>query len=213
MLDDGQDSKDFPPSIQYEILCNTTQQMKSRNHQANGWQTNRPIPRHGHILLLWVSQMLRVLIGDERIPCLFHFCPFPYLCFGCSPCLHHFPADLGENHPSRSHHCLLTSRSGLSFLWTTKQSPLLTTILDLVLVLRVGMLFRSSFTYLCLFLSLFLFPFLLFTWWALNGLDCQAYSLLSHVQKHDLSSSMYLALRLLHLLAIVQIRLHQNLPR
>ena len=117
---------------------------ESKNHQATDWKTSRPIPRHGHILYL--------------------FDPFLRLCFGENPCLHLCRAGKGENHLYEDHHCLLTSLSCHSFLWTTtKQSPLLTTIRDLVPVHRQRMLFQFFWIVLCLFL----FPFLLF--FSLNG--------------------------------------------
>ena len=188
MLDGWQGSKELPPSMRYEPLCKATQQMKSRNRQANGWQTSRLIPKHGHILLHWVFLRLKVQIEDEILPCLFLFGPFLCLCSGCSPCLHLYLAGKSESHTSESLRCLLTSLSCLSFLSTTKQSPLVTTIQDLVLVLRQRMLFRSS--WICLYLFPIPFPFLLFTWRPLYRLHFQAYSLSSHVQKHYLSSSM-----------------------
>ena len=40
---------------------------------------------------------------------------------------------MAKTHPSESHQCLLTVLSCLSVLWSTKQSPLLSTIRDLVL--------------------------------------------------------------------------------
>ena len=39
----------------------------SRTRQANGWQTSRPIPRHGHIRLHRVFQRLKVQIEDKRL--------------------------------------------------------------------------------------------------------------------------------------------------
>ena len=60
------------------------------------------------------------------LPCLFLFGPFLCLCCGDNRCLRLCLGGKGENHPSDSHHCLLTSLSCPCFLWTTKQSPLLT---------------------------------------------------------------------------------------
>ena len=54
-LDGWQGSKGLPPSMKCDVSVRATQQLKSRT-QANGWQTNRPIPRHGCILLHWVFQ-------------------------------------------------------------------------------------------------------------------------------------------------------------
>ena len=156
--DGKQDSKCVPPFMQCELLCKTTQYLKSRNRQSHGWQTNRLIPKHGRILFRWVFLRLKIRIEDKFLPCLFLFGPFLYLCCGDNPCLRLCLGGKGEIHPSDSHHCLLTSLSFLCFLWTTKQSPLLTKFRDLVLVLRQGMLFRFFRIYLCAFL----FPFLFF---------------------------------------------------
>ena len=94
----------------------------------------------------------------ELLPCLFLFGTFPCLCSGHNPCLRLYLAGKGENHPSESHHCLLTSLSCLCVLWSIRQSPLLTTFQYLVLVLRQGRLFRFFWIYLCAFP----FPFLFF---------------------------------------------------
>ena len=158
VLDGWQDSMELPPSTQFKLSYKTTQQMKSRTRQSNGWQTSRPIPRHGHILLHWVFQRLKVRIEERFLPCLFLFDPFHYLCSGESPCLRPCLAGTGENLPHGSHHCLRTSPACLSVLWTTKQSPLLTAIHDLAFVHHQRMLFRPFWIVLCLFL----FPFLFF---------------------------------------------------
>ena len=59
----------------------------------------------------------------------------------------------------------------------------------------------------------FPFPFLLFTWWPLNGLDCQAHSVSSHdrnmISRHQCS----LARQSLHPWLVVQSRLQHSLPR
>ena len=123
-----------------------------QDRQANGWKTNRLIPRRGHTLLHWVFQRLTIRIEERFLLCLFLFDPFLCHCFWESPCLHLCRAGKGENHPSENHHCLLTSLSCLSFLRTTKQSPLLTTILDLVPVHLQRRLFRSFWIVPCLFL-------------------------------------------------------------
>ena len=93
--------------------------MKSRNRQADGWQTSRQIAKHGHILLHWVFQKLKVEIEAKFLPCPCLSGPFLCLCSRCSPCLHFFLAGKGK-------------------------SPLLTTIQDLVVDLRQRMLFWSS---------------------------------------------------------------------
>ena len=186
VLDAWQDSMELQPSMQYEPSCRTNQHFDSGFVQSNGWRTNRLIPRRGHILLHWVFLRLTIRNEERFLLCLLLVDLFPLPLFWENPCLHLCRTGKGENHPSEDHHCLLTSLSCFSFIWTTKQSPLLTTIRDLAPVHRQRMLFRSFWIVLCLFL----FPFLLFTWRPLNGLDCQAHSVSSHVQKYDLSSSM-----------------------
>ena len=136
--DGRQHSKRAPPSKQCALSCYTIQQLESKNHQVTDWKTSHQIPRRDYILLLQVLQRLKVRI----LPCLFLFGTFPCLCSGNNPCLRLYLTGKGENHPSESHHCLLTSLSCLCVLWSTKQSPLLTTFQNLVLVLRQGMLFR-----------------------------------------------------------------------
>ena len=172
--------------MQNKTLYRTTQHLESRNHQSSDWQTKRLIPRPWpHPSSLGVS-VLRIGIEEGFLPCLFPFFdPFPCLCSGYTPCLLLCRAGKGENHPYGKPSCLLTSPSCFSFLQTTKLSPLLATIRDLALVHCRRMLFRSFWIVLCLFL----FPLLLLTWRPLNGLDCQAHSVSSHVQKCDLSSS------------------------
>ena len=182
--DGRQDSKRVPPLKQCELSCYTIQQLGSKNHQATDWKTSHQIPRHGFFFLLQVLQRLKVQIEDELLPCLFLFGTFFCLCSGHNPCLRLHLAGKGENHPYESHHCLLTSLSCLSFLFSTKQSPLLTTFQNLVLVLRQGRLCRFLWMYLCALFSLFFS-----TWRPLYGLDYQTHSVSSHVQKHDLSSS------------------------
>ena len=56
MFDGCQDSTELPPSMQYKTLYRTIQHLESRNHQSNDWQTNRVIPRHGHVLLRSVPE-------------------------------------------------------------------------------------------------------------------------------------------------------------
>ena len=131
--------------------------------------------------------------------CFFLFGTSLCLCSGSYPCLCLYLAGKGENHPSGSHHCFLTSLSCLCVLWSTKQNPLVTTFQNLVLVLRQVRLFRFFWIYLCAFL----FPFLFFfTWWPLNGLDC-------HTQCRPMSRNMIfhhqssLASQSLHLWPIV----------
>ena len=165
LLDGWQGSKMVPPSTQYKLSCKTIQQLESRNRQSTGWETSHPIPRHVHILHHRVLQWLRVRIEDKRPSLPFPFWSFPLPLFwlkslplfkvrilACAFCT----TDEGENYPSESHHCSLTSPSCLSFHWSTKQGPLLTTFRNLVLVLRQGMLFRSF------WICLRPFPFLFF---------------------------------------------------
>ena len=57
--------------MMYEPSCKTTQQMKSRIRQANGWQTSRLISKHGRILLQCVFQKLKVQIENKFFACLF----------------------------------------------------------------------------------------------------------------------------------------------
>ena len=191
--------------------CKTTQYLKSRNRQSHGWQTNRLIPRHGRILFRWVFLRLKIRIEDKFLPCLFLFGPFLCLCSGDNPHLRLCLGGKGENHPSDSHHCLFTSLSCLYFLWTTKQSPLLTKFRDLVLVLRQGMLFRFFRIYLCAFL----FPFLFFfsaggpnMVWTARHTQCRPMSrnMIFHHQRN-------LARQSLHPWPIVQSRLQHSLPR
>ena len=181
VLDGWQSSKGLSPSMQYELSCKTTQHLESRTLQANGWKTSRPIPRHVHILLHWVFQRLKVRIEDKLLPCLSLFCPFPCLCSGYNPCLRlylpfwmpllpfdkpllsFFPLD----HQTRSSSC---HHSGSCACSSPKNA--LQVLFDRPLPFP------------------FPFPFLLFTWRPFTGVDCQAYSLSSRVQKHDLSSSM-----------------------
>ena len=106
MLDGSKDSTGLPPSVQYKSLCRTTHHQACRSYESNDWQTNRLIPRPGHILLHWVFPRLRLRIEDRSLPCLFLFDPCLFLCFGESPCLHLYRAGKGENHPCGSHHCL-----------------------------------------------------------------------------------------------------------
>ena len=75
----GKISMELPPSVQCELLCKTTQQLKSRNRQSNGWKTSRLIPRRGHILLHchWVFLRLKIRIEDKFLPCFFLFWSFP----------------------------------------------------------------------------------------------------------------------------------------
>ena len=129
-----------------------------RIYQATDWKTGHQIRKHGYIVLLQVLQRLKVPIEDELLPCFFLLGTFPYLCSGNNPCLRPDLDGKGENYPSESHHCLLTILSCFCVLWSTKQSPLLTTIQNFVFVLRQGMLFR----FLCIYPWAFLFLFLLF---------------------------------------------------
>ena len=167
--------------------------------------------QHGHFILHWVFQRVKVRIEDKLLLCFFLFGLFPCLCSGYDPCLRFYLARKGENHPSEIHHCLLTSLSCLSFLWTTKQSAHLTTIHDLVLVHRQRMLFRSFWIFFYLFLCLFLFfsstggPCIV---WTVRHTHCRpiSKSIISHHQCG-------LVRRLLHLWPTVQSRLQHNLPR
>ena len=150
VLDGWQDSRELPPFMQYEPLCRTTQHLESRNRQSNCWKSSHKIPRDGYILLQ-VLQRLKVGTEDELLPCLFLFGTFLCLCSGFYPCLFLYLAGKGENHPSESHHCLLTSLPCLCVFWSTKQSPLQFRILCLLF-------FRLFWKHLCVFL----FPFLFF---------------------------------------------------
>ena len=105
--DGRQDSKRVPPSKQCELSCKTTQQLESKNQQATDWQTNRLIPRRGHILLHRVFMRLRIQIEDELLLCLFPFSSFLCLCARYNPCLCLYLAGKGETHSSESHHSLL----------------------------------------------------------------------------------------------------------
>ena len=100
VLDGWQDSMELPPSMQFEPLCRTTQHLECRNHRSNDWQTNRLIPRPGHILLHWVFLRLRIPIEERFFPCLFFFGPFPCLCSWYNPYLLLCRAGKGENPPS-----------------------------------------------------------------------------------------------------------------
>ena len=159
----------------------------------------------------WVFLRLKIRIEDKFLPCLFLFGPFLCLCCGDNPCLRLCLGGKGENHPSDSHHCLLTSLSCLCFLWTTKQSPFLTKFRDLVLVLRQGMLFRFFRIYLCAFLFPFLFflsaggPYMV---WTARHTQCRPMSrnMIFHHQRN-------LARQSLHPWPIVQSRLQHSLPR
>ena len=63
-------SEGLPPSMQCKLSYKITQQLRLRTRQADGWETSRLIPRHGHILLHWVFLVLKVQIEDKRLPCL-----------------------------------------------------------------------------------------------------------------------------------------------
>ena len=139
-------------------MCWMAGKMESRNHQSSDWQTNRLIPRPDHILLHWVFVRLRIRIEDRFLLCIFLYDPFFCLYFGESPWVHLCPIGKGENHSYGSHHCLLTSPSCFSFLWTTKLGLLLAAIRDLALAHHQRMLFRSFWMVPCRFL----FPFLFF---------------------------------------------------
>ena len=76
-LDGWQGAKELSPSMQFEPSCKTTHQMKSRNRQANGWQTSRQNSKQGLILLHWVFQRLKVQIGNKC----FFFLSFPIFFF------------------------------------------------------------------------------------------------------------------------------------
>ena len=139
-----------------------------------------------------VSLFLRCFRGwkvwseDERLPCLFLFGTFPCLWSGNNPCLRLYAAGKGENppfwkpslpfdnpflplrplvHQAKSSSDHISESCACSSL--RKALPLL---LDFPLCFP------------------FPLPLLLFTWRPLNGLDCQAHSVSSHVKKHDLSS-------------------------
>ena len=75
--DGWEGSKRLSVLTQYELTCKTTQQVRLRTRQANGWKTNCPAPRHLRILLHWVFQRLKVLIGDKRLPFPLTFWSFP----------------------------------------------------------------------------------------------------------------------------------------
>ena len=93
--------------------------------------------------------------GGGTVPSLlFLFDPFLCLSFGESPCLHLCRASKGENRSSENHHCLLTRLSCLSFLWSTKQSPLPATIRDLALAHHQRMTFGSFWIIFCFSCSL-----------------------------------------------------------
>ena len=72
--------------MQFEPSCKTTQQMKSRNRQANGWQTRRQNPKHGLILPHWVFQRLKVKIGNKCLSLPSFRILFFNICSGCSLC-------------------------------------------------------------------------------------------------------------------------------
>ena len=130
--------------MQYELSCKTAQQLRLRTCQANGWKNSHLILRHYHILLHWVFQRLQksMLRVSALLTLTFLVLASAFVRVE-NHCLRLYLAGNCENHPSESHPCLSTSLSHLSFLWTTKQSALVTTIHDPVLVLHRGMLFRS----------------------------------------------------------------------
>ena len=95
------------------------------------------------ILLHWVLPRLKVLIEDEHLPHPFLFFVFPsafvrveILAFTL------FWLVSAKTTFLEAFICLSKNLSCLFFLWTTKQSLLLTTIECLVLVLHQGLLFR-----------------------------------------------------------------------
>ena len=157
--------------MQNELSCRTTQHLESRNRQSNDWKTNRLIPRRGHVLLHWVFLRLKVQIGERFFLCHFLLDPFLCLCFGERTTL------------LKTITAFLTSLSCLSFLWTTKKSPLLTTIRIIVPVHRQRMRssgpFGSSFTFSFSF-SFTSLHLAAHEWSGLPGI--QAYSLSSLVQ-------------------------------
>ena len=180
--DDWQGSEWLLPYMQCGLSCKTTQQLRLRNRQANGWKTSRLIPKNGHNLLHWVFRELKVQIEHKRLLWSSFFGPFLCLCSGCNPCLRLFLTRKCENHNFWKPSLPFEMLSYLSCLWTTKRSPLLTTIQDRVLVIHQRMLFLFH-------VNLPLpFSFLLLTWRPFEWSGLPAYSLLSHVQKHDLSS-------------------------
>ena len=129
--------------------------------------------------LLTVPILLVIAKSTRSWNFLFLLSSDPYL-FLCTSDIHYLYLFLDErydNHLQEGCSSLSKNLSCLFYPWTTKHYLLLTTIQGPVLVLHQGMLHR------CLYL------FLLFTWRPLNGLDCEVYSLSSHVQKHDLSPS------------------------
>ena len=145
------------PCKKKKSLYRTTQHLESRNHKSNDWHTNSLIHRPGHIFLHWVFLRLRIQIEDRFLPCLFLFDPFflPFFflvkVLACNL--------VGKKHPFGSHHCLLTSPSCLSFLWTTKLGPLLAAIKDLAFVHHRRILFQFLWVVPCLFPSPFFFFF------------------------------------------------------
>ena len=76
VLDGWQGSKRVPPSMQYDFSCKTTQQLKSKNRQATGWKTSRPIPRHAIFLSSGVSEA-ESLDWGHALPLPFPFWSFP----------------------------------------------------------------------------------------------------------------------------------------
>ena len=174
--DDGQGSKGLMPSMQY-APCHTMQLSNKRNRQLS-WNINRLIPRHDCILLHWVFPRLKVQIGGEHVPYPFLFGPCLCLCAGWNHCLNPFLVGKYENHLSKSSRCLSESLSCPVFPWTTKHHHLLTSVWGPVLVLHQRMPFFVPLNPTLPFP--FTLPFLL-TWRLLNGLDCQAYSLSSHI--------------------------------
>ena len=73
--DGGQSSKGLTPSMQY-VPCHTMQwslcKLNKRNRHLSS-NTNRLIPKNGHIPLHWVFPRLKIQIEDMHLPCFFLF--------------------------------------------------------------------------------------------------------------------------------------------
>ena len=158
-VSDGRlDSKSLPPSMQCELLCKTTQYLKSGIVSP---MAGRPIVWFSGMAVSFFVGCFRGWKFGLRIS---SFLAFSFLVFSFAFVLEIILACAfvwvvrAKTTFLIAILAFLTSLSCLCFQWTTKQSPLLTKFRDLVLVLRQGMLFRFFRIYLCAFL----FPFLFF---------------------------------------------------
>ena len=159
--------------------------MNWRNRQYS-WNTNHLIPRNGHVLRHWVCPRLKVQIEDKHLPCPFLFGPCLCRCARKKSLLELLSGGKVRKPPFRKlsqpfekpflprlpldHQAQSSSHRNSDSCACSSPRDALPFPVDPPLLIPLPVFFFFSFR-------------------LLHGLDCQAYSWLSHVQEHDPSSS------------------------